>query len=150
MWYYLIKRLLVIIPIMLGVTIITFSMIHLCPGDPAVILAGADATKEGIEKIREEYGLNKPLVVQYYDFMSKLLRGDLGTSLFSKLPISEMLAQRYWVTMKLAIFGILLSFLIGIFPGVIAAVRQYSLFDNLSMVGALFGASMPIFWIGLT
>ena len=95
MWYYLIKRLLVIIPIMLGVTIITFSMIHLCPGDPAVILAGADATKEGIEKIREEYGLNKPLVVQYYDFMSKLLRGDLGTSLFSKLPISEMLAQRY-------------------------------------------------------
>jgi peptide/nickel transport system permease protein len=146
---YLIKRLLVIIPIMLGVTIITFSMIHLCPGDPAVILAGADATQEGIEKIREEYGLNKPLVAQYYDFMSKLLRGDLGTSLFSKLPISELLAQRYWVTMKLAVFGILLSFLLGIFPGVIAAVRQYSLFDNLSMIGALFGASMPIFWIGL-
>jgi peptide/nickel transport system permease protein len=146
---YLIKRLLVIIPIMLGVTIITFSMIHLCPGDPAVILAGADATQEGIERIREEYGLNKPLVTQYYDFMSRLLRGDLGRSLFSKLPISELLAQRYWVTMKLAVFGILFSFLIGIFPGVIAAVKQYSLFDNLSMIGALFGASMPIFWIGL-
>ncbi len=146
---YLIKRLLVIIPIMLGVTIITFSMIHLCPGDPAVILAGADATQEGIERIREEYGLDKPLVTQYYDFMSRLLRGDLGRSLFSKLPISELLAQRYWVTMKLAVFGILVSFLIGIFPGVIAAVKQYSLFDNLSMIGALFGASMPIFWIGL-
>ena len=67
---------------MLGVTIITFSMIHLCPGDPAVILAGADATQEGIEKIREEYGLNDPLLTQYFDFMSKLLRGDFGISLF--------------------------------------------------------------------
>jgi len=124
-------------------------MIHLCPGDPAVILAGADATQEGIEKIREEYGLNDPLLTQYFDFMSKLLRGDLGISLFSQLPITELLAQRYWVTMKLAIFGILVSFLLGVFPGVVAAVKQYSIFDNLSMIGALFGASMPIFWIGL-
>jgi peptide/nickel transport system permease protein len=146
---YIVKRILGIIPIMLGVTIITFSMIHLCPGDPAVILAGSDATQEGIEKIREEYGLNDPLFKQYFDFMNRLLRGDLGISLFSKIPITELLAQRYWVTMKLAIFGILISFLIGIFPGVVAAVKQYSVFDNLSMIGALFGASMPIFWIGL-
>ena len=146
---YIIKRLLGIIPIMLGVTIISFSMIHFSPGDPAVILAGAEASQEVIEKIREDFGLNKPLSSQYIEFMARLLKGDLGISIFTRLPVAELLAQRYWVTIKLAILGILVSFFVGIIPGVLSAAKQYSLFDNLCMLIALFGVSMPIFWIGL-
>ncbi len=146
---YIIKRLLSIVPVLLGVTIISFSMIHLCPGDPAVILAGSEASVETIEKIREDYGLNKSLGAQYLEFMRRLVKGDLGTSIYTRLPVSELLAQCYWVTMKLAFLSIVISFLLGIFPGVIAATKQYSVFDNLSMLVALFGTSMPIFWIGL-
>ena len=149
MLQYVLKRLLSIIPIILGVTVISFSIVHFLPGDPAVILAGADATAEAIDRIREFYGLNRSLPVQYLEFMGRLLRADLGESIFARIPIAELLAQRYWVTMKLAVLSILISFLMGIFPGVIAARRQYSLFDHLSMLGALFGTSMPIFWIGL-
>lgn len=146
---HIIKRLLSIVPVLLGVTIISFSMIHLCPGDPAVILAGSEASVETIEKIREDYGLNKSLGAQYLEFMRRLVKGDLGTSIYTRLPVSELLAQCYWVTMKLAFLSIVISFLLGIFPGVIAATKQYSVFDNLSMLVALFGTSMPIFWIGL-
>lgn len=124
-------------------------MIHLCPGDPAVILAGSEASVETIEKIREDYGLNKSLGAQYLEFMRRLVKGDLGTSIYTRLPVSELLAQCYWVTMKLAFLSIVISFLLGIIPGVIAATKQYSVFDNLSMLVALFGTSMPIFWIGL-
>ena len=137
------------VPVLLGVTLISFSMIHLCPGDPAVILAGSEASVEALEKIREDYGLNKALGVQYVEFMRRLVKGDLGTSIFTRLAVSELLGQCYWVTMKLALLSIVISFLLGIFPGVIAATRQYSMFDHLSMLAALFGTSMPIFWIGL-
>ena len=149
MWRYFGKRLLSILPIVLGVTLISFAMIHFLPGDPALILAGADATDEAIQHIREHYGLNRPLVIQYFEFMEKFIQGDLGTSIFARVPVAELLWQRYWVTMKLAVFSIVISFFLGIIPGVIAARRQNSLFDHLSMLAALFGTSMPIFWIGL-
>jgi len=137
------------IPTILGVTVISFSMIHFVPGDPAVLLAGSEATQEIIEKIRDNYGLNKPLVIQYLDYMARLVRGDFGISIWTRKPVSELLAQRYWVTMKLALMSIVIAFVVGIFPGVIAATRQYSFFDYFSMVVTLFGISMPIFWIGL-
>ena len=146
---YTVKRLLSIIPIILGITVISFSVIHLLPGDPAVILAGSDATDEAIQQIRQSYGLTKPLATQYLDFMTKLSKGDLGISLFTRSPVSELLVQRYWVTMKLSLMAMIFSLLLGISAGVIAATKQYSLFDNLSMLIALFGTSMPIFWIGL-
>jgi peptide/nickel transport system permease protein len=146
---YTVKRLFSIIPIILGITVISFSVIHLLPGDPAVILAGSDATDEAIQQIRQSYGLTKPLAIQYLDFMTKLSKGDLGISLFTRSPVSELLAQRYWVTMKLSLMAMIFSLLLGISAGVIAATKQYSLFDNLSMLIALFGTSMPIFWIGL-
>lgn len=146
---YTVKRLLSIIPIILGITVISFSVIHLLPGDPAVILAGSDATDEAIQQIRQSYGLTKPLAIQYLDFMTKLSKGDLGISLFTRSPVSELLVQRYWVTMKLSLMAMIFSLLLGISAGVIAATKQYSLFDNLSMLIALFGTSMPIFWIGL-
>lgn len=143
------KRLLSIIPIILGITVISFLVIHLLPGDPAVALAGSDATDDAIQQIRQSYGLTKPLVIQYLDFMTKLSKGDLGISLFTRSPVSELLVQRYWVTMKLSLMAMIFSLLLGISAGVIAAKKQYSLFDNLSMLIALFGISMPIFWIGL-
>lgn len=146
---YTVKRLLSIIPIILGITVISFSVIHLLPGDPAVILAGSDATDEAIQQIRQSYGLTKPLAIQYLDFMTKLSKGDLGISLFTRSPVSELLAQRYWVTMKLSLMAMIFSLLLGISAGVIAATKQHSLFDNLSMLIALFGTSMPVFWIGL-
>ena len=126
------------IPTILGVTVISFSMIHFVPGDPAVLLAGSEATQEIIEKIRENYGLNKPLVTQYLEYMARLVRGDFGISIWTRKPVSELLAQRYWVTMKLALMSIVIAFVVGIFPGVIAATRQYSFFDYFSMVVTLF------------
>ncbi|WP_284141074.1 MULTISPECIES: ABC transporter permease [unclassified Virgibacillus] len=146
---YIIRRLMMLIPVLLGVSIITFSLIHLIPGDPARSMLGEKASETQLELLREELGLNDPYMVQYGRFMGKVLTGDLGESIQSKEDISYELMQKLPATMELAVFAMTIAIVIGILAGVIAAVKQYSWFDNISMTGALFGVSMPIFWLGL-
>jgi ABC-type dipeptide/oligopeptide/nickel transport system permease component len=138
-----------LLPVLIGVSLISFSLLHMVPGDPAIILAGDAPDEDFINAIRKEYGLDQPLHIQYFTFISNLLRGDLGISIRSREPVAKLLKERFAFTAKLATLSILIAAFIGMVAGVISATRQYSLFDNISMVGALFGISLPIFWFGL-
>ncbi|WP_026772303.1 MULTISPECIES: ABC transporter permease [Sediminibacillus] len=146
---YILRRLVMLIPVLLGVSILTFSLIHLIPGDPARSMLGEKSTESQLEQLREELGLNDPYVVQYGRFVGKILQGDLGESVKSQEEISIEIASRLPATVELTVFAMILAMVVGILAGVIAAVKQYSWFDNLSMSGALFGVSLPIFWLGL-
>ncbi|WP_404454253.1 ABC transporter permease [Oceanobacillus kapialis] len=146
---YISKRLLMLIPVLIGVSIITFSLIHLIPGDPARSMLGEKATEAQLDLLRQELGLNDPYIVQYGRFVGDILQGDLGQSIQSKESISYELLHKLPATVELTLFAMMLAVIIGILAGVIAAVKQYSWFDNLSMTGALFGVSLPIFWLGL-
>ncbi|RIU94543.1 ABC transporter permease [Oceanobacillus picturae] len=146
---YITKRLLMLIPVLIGVSIITFSLIHLIPGDPARSMLGEKATEEQLSALRQELGLNDPYIVQYGRFLGDILQGDLGQSIQSKESIGYELLHKLPATVELTLFAMLLAVSIGILAGVIAAVKQYSWFDNISMTGALFGVSLPIFWLGL-
>jgi peptide/nickel transport system permease protein len=146
---YIIRRMLQAIPVIIGVTILVFSLMHLIPGDPAQIIAGEAAPPAQVEALRERLGLNDPIPVQYYKYMSRLVRGDLGQSIRSSRPVIDEIRIRYKTTFRLAFMSLSLSVLIGLSAGIISAVRQYSLFDSLVMVIALFGLSIPSFWLGL-
>lgn len=146
---YILKRLTMLIPVLLGVTVVSFSLLQIVPGDPAVILAGEDANPEFIEAVRKEYGFDQPLYVQYFRFILHAVQGDFGISIRNREPVINLLMQRFAFTVQLSFLSILIAASIGLIAGVISATRQYSIFDNLSMMGALFGISMPIFWLGL-
>jgi ABC-type dipeptide/oligopeptide/nickel transport system permease component len=146
---YVIKRILMVIPVLLGVSIIVFMMLRFIPGDPAVLLAGEDATPEAVQALREEWGLNEPLHVQYFIFIKNLLHGNLGVSIRSGTPVAEEIFNRYPNTVALATTGFIIALSIGLTAGIISGTRPYSLFDNLSMLAALFGVSAPAFWLGL-
>lgn len=149
MYKYIIKRLLMLIPVIIGVTFIVFFILNLTPGDPAVIILGDQATEEQLAMKREELGLNDPLLVRYVNYMFGLLRGDLGTSYRNSIPVWNQVAERLPNTALLAVCGIFISLLVGIPIGIISAKKQYSLIDNVTMVFALIGVSMPNFWSGL-
>jgi ABC-type dipeptide/oligopeptide/nickel transport system permease component len=146
---YILKRLAMLIPVLFGVTIVSFSLLQIVPGDPAVLLAGEDANPDFIEAVRKEYGFDQPFYVQYFRFVSHAVIGDFGISIRNREPVINLLKQRFAFTVQLSFLSILIAAFIGLIAGVISATRQYSIFDNLSMVGALFGISMPIFWLGL-
>lgn len=146
---YLGKRLLMLIPVMLGVSILAFMLIHFIPGDPAVVILGEKASPQALAELRQQLGLNDPLYIQYFKFMNNILHGDMGRSIITHNPVSEELSQRFPATIELTLAAMLLAVVIGVAAGVISAVKQYSWFDNVSMFGALFGVSMPIFWLGL-
>ncbi len=146
---YFVRRLLETIPLMLIISIFVFFFIHLIPGDPAKTLAGVEASVEEVEAIREEFGLNKPIIVQYFDYMKGLLRGDMGRSLKSNLPVTEMIASRMQYTLKLVLCGIIWAPLLGIFIGVMCAIKRGKAFDHFGMLFAITGLSAPGFWLGL-
>jgi len=146
---YIIKRLLALIPILIGVAVIVFLIVHLIPGDPAQTMLGERATDEALQRLREQMGLNDPLPVQFWRYVKDLLRGDLGRSIMSNNPVSAELAQRFPATLELSFFAIMFAVLVGIPAGIFASINQTSWFDNLSMLIALMGVSMPIFWLGL-
>lgn len=149
MLQFAVRRLIQTIPVVLGVTILVFSLMHLIPGDPAQIIAGEAAPADQVEAIRERLGLNDPVPVQYFTYMSNLLQGDLGQSVRSSRSVVDEIQPRFWITMRLAIYSMALSIILGLVAGVVSAVRRYSLSDSLLMVAALFGFSMPAFWLGL-
>lgn len=145
---YVLRRLIHIIPVLLGVTLLTFSMLHLIPGDPAQILAGADASAQDIEALRRALGLDKPLTTQYLDYVTGLLQGDMGRSISTGRPVLDELLDRFPNTVILAVAGVGVAVLLGIPIGVLAAIRSRTMVDHTSMVFALLGISAPAFWLG--
>jgi peptide/nickel transport system permease protein len=146
---YIVRRTLLLIPTLLGVTIIVFLMLRLTPGDPAELLLGERASQEALEQMREYLGLNRPLYIQYGMFLNRLLEGDLGETIWTRQKVWVEVKQRFPATIELSIAAMIISTIFGVAFGVLSATRQYSLLDYLSMLGALTGVSMPIFWLGL-
>jgi peptide/nickel transport system permease protein len=149
MKWYIIKRLLQIIPVILGVTLIAFALIHLAPGDPVRTMLGQHATQQEIDEIRAKYGLDQPLYVQYFIWLGDVLKGDLGRSILSHEQVTTEIASRFPNTIELAIAAMIFAILIGVVAGIISATKQYSVADYSVMGIALFGISMPVFWLGI-
>lgn len=146
---YVLKRFAMLIPVLIGVTFIVFFIMALTPGDPVKIILGDNATAQSIEMMREELGLNDPLIVRYARYLGGLLKGDLGTSYSNQLSVKDQILDRFPNTLILATAGIVVSLIIGIPIGIISAKKQYTWIDNTSMIAALIGVSMPAFWFGL-
>ena len=146
---YVIRRLLMLIPVLFGISVIVFSILHLVPGDPAEIVAGVEATKEDIELIRRNLGLDQPLHVQYLTWLSKVLQGDLGRSILTRRPVLSELLPRMMATVELTVASMIVAVSLGVTIGIISSTKQYSFFDHASMISAFLGVSMPVFWWGL-
>lgn len=146
---YIIKRLLMLIPVLLGASILVFSLIHLAPGDPARTIAGEHASAQTIERVRIKYGLDKPLVTQYWIWLKQALRGDFGRSIVSNEYVSKEILSRFPNTVELTLFSMFIAIVVGVLAGIVSASRQYSLLDYGFMGIALFGVSMPVFWLGI-
>lgn len=146
---YIAKRLLYLIPLLIAISLVVFFMIHLIPGDPAEIMLGEKGTKEDVQRLRAEMGLNKPLHIQYWMYFKNLLHGDLGRSVRNNNKVSAEIHSAFPATIELTVLSMIIASILGIFIGVISAVKQYSWIDNISMVGALIGISMPVFWVGM-
>ncbi len=146
---YIARRLISLIPVLLGVSIVVFSLIRLIPGDPVIIMLGEKARVEDIERVREEMGFNRPIPVQYVEWMGKILRGDLGTSIINRTPVMGELKTRLAATIEMVISGMILGMIIGITIGILSALRRNSWVDVVSTFGALLGVSMPIYWLAL-
>ncbi len=149
MYQYIVRRLFLTIPVVLGVSIIVFSIIRMLPGDPARALAGVQATPEFIEQTRVRYGLDQPLHIQYGRFMAGLVTGDLGTSTFSRRPVTTEIAERFPRTLTLATISLLIATILGVSAGIVSATKRNSWFDNASMLVALVGVAAPVFWMAL-
>jgi len=146
---YIIKRLLWAIPTLLGVAILVFSMVHLAPGDPALVMLGEHANKEAVDALREQMGLNRPLIEQYYFFITNAIQGNFGISTISGEPVLDEFMERFPATIELSLVALSFATIAGLFAGIISAVKRYSIFDYASMTTALAGVSMPVFWLGL-
>jgi len=162
---YIIRRLISVIPTLLGVTFVIFMFQRLIPGDPAVAMLGEHATEENVQRIREQFGLNRPLFLdrdalangdlrgffdtQYLRYLGRLVRLDLGNSIHRRIPVAETLAIRFPATIELALLSMTIAILVGIPVGIASASRRNTLLDGTTMIGSLVGVSMPIFWLGL-
>jgi peptide/nickel transport system permease protein len=146
---YLARRLLLAIPVLIGVSIVVFMVLHLSPGDPAEIMLGSAATKEDLAKLRADLGLNESLPLQYARWINHVVRGDLGRSIWMRRPVLPDVLDRFRATLILTGTALLISTVAGVTLGVLAATRPHSWLDRLSGVAALFGASMPVFWLGI-
>ena len=149
MYKYICKRILMMIPVIIGVSLLVFLVLKMTPGDPARVVAGSEADEATVEQIREELGLNKPVLQQYVDYMLDLLHGDMGTSYTTNKPVAEEILARMPTTFILAFAGVFVAVLIGIPLGIITATKQYSILDYISTLLALGGVAMPNFWLGL-
>jgi peptide/nickel transport system permease protein len=150
MFVFILRRLFQTIPVMIGVTLAVFLMMHLIPGDAAKIMAGENANPAQIEQMRENLGLNDPLHIQYLRFVGNAVQGDLGNSIRTSRPVTEeIFASRFGITVQLAVIGTAAAVLLGLIAGIISATRKYSAADVGIMLVALFGLSMPNFWLGI-
>ena len=145
---YIFRRILAVIPVVLCVAIFVFLLLRLTPGDPAAILAGDAATPEQLEKIRTSLGLNEPLLTQFITWAGHLAEGDLGISLISNVPVTDLIGQRIWPTINIAVMTIILAVLIAVPMGVLAAWRHRTWTDYAVMAFSVLGFSIPVFVIG--
>ena len=149
MLQYIIRRLLMAIPVLIGILIVTFALARLIPGDPCKALLGEKATQQVCDIFKHEQGLDKPIAVQFVIYAGKILKGDFGTSIRMSRPVTTVLIDRLPQTIELGIAALIISILIGIPAGVISAVRRNSAIDVATMIGANIGISMPVYWLGL-
>ena len=145
---YLLQRLLAAIPVLLIVAVVTFSLVHLTPGDPASLMAGDQALPEDIERIKDKLGLNRPLYEQLAIYFWDILRGDFGESVFTKFPVTTLIAQRLEPTISIAIFSQLVAIVIAIPAGILAAWKANTWIDRVVMILAVAGLAIPSFWLG--
>jgi len=147
---YVFRRILFLVPVILGVTFIVFTMLYLTPGDPASLILGPQASPDQVLLLRQEMGLDQSFIVQYATFLKNLIFSqDIGRSYISNSPVLNEILPAFFITMKLATTAVIFSMVIGIPAGIISAIKPYSLIDTVAMILALIGTSMPIFWLGL-
>lgn len=149
MFKYIYRRILMMVPVLLGVILITFTMMYLSPGEPARFILGDMATKEDIAIFNEQNGLNEPFYVQFALYAKKAITGDLGISYTTKQPVLNEVLSRFPTTFKLTVLSIVFAVVLGVTVGIITAVKQYGIIDNVMTVIAMLGVSMPSFWEGL-
>ncbi|MFC2095617.1 ABC transporter permease [Candidatus Bipolaricaulota bacterium] len=149
MTQYILRRLLLLIPTLLGVTVLTFVLGHVVPADPARLALGIAAPETQVIKYREEHGLNDPIYVQYFRYMGNFLKGDLGVSLTSRRPVADDVRDYWPATVELVLLSLLIAFPIGISLGILASIKPNSFFDHASRVLSILGVSIPIFWLGI-
>lgn len=149
MGQYIARRLLALIPVLLGVSLVVFMLIRMIPGDPVIIMLGERARPEDIERVREEMGFNRPIYVQYVEWMGRIVRGDLGTSIINRTAVMDELKYRLSATIEMIVVGMIIGMIIGISIGIISALRRNTWIDLVTTAGALLGVSMPIYWLAL-
>lgn len=149
MAYFIARRLFSLIPVLVGVSIVVFSLIRLIPGDPVTVMLGERARAEDIARVREEMGFNRPIYIQYLEWMGRVLRGDLGKSIINRTPVMAELRQRLAATVEMVVAGLLIGVTVGVSIGVFSALKRNSWFDLGATLGALIGVSMPIYWLAL-
>src|SRR5687767_2248613 len=146
---FVVRRLLLAIPVLLGVVFVVMLTVDLLPGDAVALMLGEHATKDAVATLREHLGLDKPFLVRYVDYVGRLLRGDLGRSIQQNRPVAAELADTWPATLTLTLAALAIAAAVGVVAGVASAVWPNSFFDALARLGTLFGLSMPIFWTGL-
>ncbi len=146
---YVVRRLLLALPVLFGVSLLVFGVLHLAPGDPAAIMLGAQATREDVERLRRDLGLDQPLPVQYVRWLGHVLRGDLGRSIPLGREVLPEVLLRFKATLILTGGALVIAVVIGVPAGIVSATRQYSWLDKLSMGVAVTGVSLPVFWTGI-
>lgn len=146
---YITQRLLLAIPVILGVTVIVFAILHLTPGDPVRIMAGVRASEERVQAMRVELGLDRPVAQQYLSWLWRAVQGDLGSSIAGKRPVAQIIGERLLITLRLAVAALVISILVGIPLGVVAALKQQRGWDHLISFTSLLWFSIPGFWLGL-
>ncbi|MEZ4496205.1 MAG: ABC transporter permease [Thermomicrobiales bacterium] len=151
-WAYMARRVIMLIPLLLGLSLIMFTLIQLAPGDPVLAMMGEQAASnpEYVEQARKNLGLDDPLPVQYIRWVGNLVQGDFGTAYtFNRTPVLELIGDRFWSTVQLQGIALLLGLLIALPVGIISALRQYSAIDNIVTVGSFLGLALPNFWLAL-
>ena len=147
---YIVRRVLFLIPVLLGVAFCVFTLLYLTPGDPARMVLGGLATEDAVQEFRNREGLNDPFLVQFGNYVWKAVtKGDIGRSYITKRSVAQEVLAAFPATLKLSALAMLIAILVGLPCGILSAIKQYSLFDTVTMIFAMIGLSMPVFWLGL-
>ena len=146
---YVVQRLMHTLIVLFGVALMTFALIHLTPGDPVLVMLGTDATPSELERLRRLLGLDQPLYVQFFQYVARLLSGQMGDSIFQHQPVARLIGDRFPATLELTVAAMLLAIIVGLATGIVSALTPYSVFDVGAMLIALSGVAMPVFWLGM-
>jgi len=146
---YVAQRLLHTVLVLIGVSLLTFALIHMTPGDPVLVMLGTDATPSELERLRHLLGLDQPLYIQYAHYLGLLFTGQMGDSIFQHQPVTKLIGDRFPATVELTVAAMSIAIVVGMVTGVISAVMPYSIFDISAMLLALAGVAMPVFWLGM-